>query len=162
MIDKVTFENAEYVGQVDEYGMPSGRGSLRFSDGRVFTGELDSAAQRGRGIWRYPDGSCLRGGFTLCRDMPTWVYTDREGNTVSGIAYRFVSEVGEFNDAEADEVCITLCKLLSERGLDIEFNARALLIDSIMRNDRSVEDIVTALHSADGEFITVPRVMAVL
>lgn len=162
MIDKIVFENAEYVGEVDEYGMPRGRGSMKFSDGRVFTGELDSVSQRGRGMWRYPDGSCLRGGFTLCRDTPAWVYTDSCGKTVSGIAYRFVSEVGEFDDAEADAVCLALCKMLRERGAEIEFNARALLTDVIIRRKLCVDEIVKRLLAADTDFITVPQVIGVL
>ena len=162
MIDKVIFEDAEYVGEVDEYGMPCGRGSFKFSDGRAFTGELDSVLQRGRGVWRYPDGSCLRGGFTLCREAPAWVYTDSHGNTVSGIAYRFVSEAGEFEDAEVDAVCLELCEALRSRGAAVEFNARALLIDAIIREGRSVDAIVTALIQNNTDFITVPQVMAVL
>lgn len=162
MIDKLIFDNAEYVGEVDEYGMPCGRGNLRFSDGRVFTGELNSVTQRGRGVWRYADGSCLRGGFTLCRETPAWVYTDSLGNTVSGIAYRFVSEVGEYEDAEADGVCMQLCALLRERGADIEFNARALLIDAIIRGGGRVNEKAAVLLAGNTSFITVPQVMEIL
>ena len=162
MIDRVIFEDAEYIGEVDEFGTPRGRGTLKFHDGRVYTGELDGEAQRGRGVWRYPDGSFLRGGFTLCRDTPTWVYTDSSGKTISGIAHRFVSEVGGWHDAEADLVAIRLLRLLDHSGVGIEFNARALLVDAVMREDKKVEEISDALLAQGVDFITVPQVMGIL
>ena len=162
MIDKVIFEDAEYVGEVNECGTPCGRGTLKFYDGRVYTGELYGQDQRGRGVWRYPDGSCLRGGFTLCRDTPEWVYTDGEGNTVSGIAHRFVSEVGRWQDAEADLVAARLIRPLNLCGTGIEFNARALLVDAIIRKDKSVEQVSAALLDMGVDFITVPQVMDIL
>ena len=162
MIDKVIYEDAEYIGEVDEYGTPCGRGTLRFYDGRVYTGELDGEAQRGRGVWRYPDGSYLRGGFTLCRDTPTWVYTDGAGNTVSGIARRFVSEVGRWHDAEANLVAIRLLRPLNRHGVGIEFNARALLVDAIIRKDKNIEEVAAALLAKEVDFITVPQVIDIL
>lgn len=162
MIDRVIFEEAEYIGEVDEFGMPCGRGTLKFYDGRVYTGELDGEAQRGRGLWRYPDGSCLRGGFTLCRDTPAWVYTDGAGNTVSGIACHFVSEADGWHDAEADLVAIQLLRPLNHLGVGIEFNARALIVDAIMRKGKKVDEVSDALLAKGVDFITVPQVMDIL
>lgn len=161
MAEKIMLDEGEYIGEVAADGAPLGRGSLRFFDGRVFSGEIDYIAQRGQGTWRYPDGSSLRGGFSICADAPFWRFTRSDGESLTGAVCRFVSEGGaELADGEADRVCAELVRELRARGQSIEFNARALLVDAVLRGGADVGDAVDRLPSA--ELITVPLVMGVL
>ncbi|MBQ9080703.1 MAG: hypothetical protein IJY27_06495 [Clostridia bacterium] len=159
MIARMDIDGAVYIGEVGEDGLPRGKGSLTFSDGRAFSGKLDYAAQRGSGVWRYPDGSTFRGGFSLCRETPVWLYTDADGCQTRGMVYRFVSEADGEIDREADELCARLCKALRERGLTIEFNARALAVDALLRRGGHVMEFVVRLNGDENGFVTMPEVM---
>lgn len=162
MADKIMLDEGEYIGEVSADGMPLGRGSLRFFDGRVFSGEIDYAAQRGHGVWRYPDGSSLRGGFSICPEAPFWSYTSADGERHNGVVCRFVSEGGALvHDVEADAACAAIVSMLRARGQGIEFNARAILVDTIVRG--GVDDATVADKlSCDEKLITVPFVMDIL
>lgn len=162
MIDVLIIDNAKYTGEVGNDGLPDGRGCLSFADGRVFSGEIHYSIQRGSGVWRYPDGSSLYGGFTLCRDMPAWKYCDAQGRITYGAVYRTVSENGENDDLAADEACLMLCTKLRALGMSVEFNARALLVDAIMRDALTVDEAVMKLQINNERFVTVPEVMAIM
>jgi len=162
MADKIMLDEGEYIGEMSADGMPLGRGSLRFFDGRVFSGEIDYAAQRGRGVWRYLDGSSLRGGFSICPEAPFWSYTSADGERHNGVVCRFVSEGGApARDVEADAACAEIVSMLRARGQSIEFNARAILVDAIVRGGIDAESAAYKL-SRDGKFITVPQIMDIL
>ncbi len=162
MAEKIMLDEGEYIGDVSADGLPLGRGSLRFFDGRVFSGEIDYAAQRGHGVWRYPDGSCLRGGFSICAAAPFWSFTFCDGRNLCGAASRFVSEGGgAAKDTEADGVCALLVSMLRVRGQSIEFNARALLVDIVLRGGIDAASAAYKL-SRDEKFITVPQIMDIL
>ncbi len=160
MAEKIMLDEGEYIGEVSADGLPLGRGSLRFFDGRVFSGEIDYAAQRGHGVWRYPDGSCLRGGFSICSDAPFWSYTSADGETYSGAVSRFVSEGDALRrDDEADALCTELVRLLYARGQTIEFNARALIVDFALRHGQDARGVVQMLDD-DTKLVTVEHFMA--
>ncbi len=158
MAEKLYLDEGEYLGETAD-GLPHGRGSLRFADGRVFSGEIDYAAQRGSGTWRYPDGSVLRGGFTVCPEAPGWAYTTVGGVTLRGVVGRFVSEPAERRrDAEADELCGEIAALLATRGQSIEYNARALLVDLALGRGLDAREAV-ALLPEQPTFILPPQVI---
>lgn len=162
MAEKIMLDEGEYIGEVSADGLPLGRGSLRFFDGRVFTGEIDYAAQRGHGVWRYPDGSTLRGGFSICPDAPFWSFTSSDGRGRTGSVSRFVSEGGSATrDTEADEVCAYLVAMLAASGQSIEFNARAVLVDAVLRGGIDACEATYKLCRC-GEFITLPDAMGIL
>lgn len=159
MIEKIYVEGGEYLGEVSG-SLPCGRGSLRLDDGRVFAGEIDYVLQRGQGEWRYPDGSTLVGGFTLCAESPLWQYRAADGEVSRGFLCRFVSEADSGSlDAEADEVCRSLVDALSIRGRSIEFNARALVVDRLVRDGGCAEAAADALCRECESEVTVPCAM---
>ena len=152
MAEKLFLDEGEYLGETAD-GLPRGRGTLHFADGRSFCGEINYAAQRGRGVWHYPDGSSLWGGFTICPDAPTWVYTTADGMALRGSVCRFVSEGdGGAVDDEADGMCAAMVAGLWARGQDIEYNARALLVDFALRRGLDAHSAV-ALLPADVAFL---------
>ena len=158
MAEKLYLDEGEYLGETAD-GLPRGRGSLHFFDGRCFSGEIDYAAQRGSGVWRYPDGSSLRSGFTICPDAPTWVYTTAEGLSMFGSTLRFVSEGDAAErDTEADGLCAGIVELLAVSGQGIEYNARALLVDLALRRGLDSRDAVALLPS-DATFLLPPHVL---
>ena len=161
MAEKIMLDEGEYIGETAG-GVPCGRGTMSFFDGRVFSGELDYVAQRGSGVWRYPDGSALRGGFSICPQTPFWVYTFADGRTLRGGVSRFVSEgESEVKDAEADRLCAELVVLLRARGQSIEFNARALLVDHLLR--RGLDAAAGAeMLPQDEEFVIVTQIFEIL
>lgn len=160
MAEKIMLDEGEYIGEVSADGVPLGRGSLRFFDGRVFSGEINYTAQRGRGVWRYPDGSSLRCGFSICAEAPFWSYTSADGEKYNGAVCRFVSEGGVLaRDSEADALCAELVQLLRERGQDIEFNARALTVDFALRHGQDARGVVQ-IFAVDTKLITVEHFMA--
>lgn len=162
MADKIMLDEGEYIGEVSADGVPLGRGSLRFFDGRIFSGEIDYAAQRGRGVWRYPDGSSLRGGFSICPEAPFWSYTSADGERRSGAVRRFVTEGGALvHDVEADAACAEIVSMLRARGQSIEFNARAILVDAIVCGGVDV-GALSDKFSCDEKLITVPRIIDIL
>lgn len=163
MIEKVYSDGAVYLGETDGHGNPCGHGTLTFDDGRVFCGRLDYISQRGCGVWRYPDGSSLRGGFTVCPENPSWFYRFADGREVGGIVCNFISDEERHPTGmtDTDTVCAELTKGLAARGLAIEFNARALLADTLLlRGDDAETATRTLTHS--GSMVTVPDAMRYL
>lgn len=132
-----------YTGEYDRSGNPHGRGTIILSGGVRYSGEIDYAEQRGRGIFRYPDGSRLECGFTIVREMPAWRFTDAEGSVISGFVSRFPAddreiEAGRFNDA--DTVCGHITRAAAALGLTVEYNARTILADALLRRGVDPED----------------------
>jgi len=69
-------------------GLPHGKGSLLFTDGRTFTGELNTGRLHGKGELHWPDGSFYQGEFI--NDVIAG-----EGDYTSAVGDRFQ---GEFAD----------------------------------------------------------------
>lgn len=158
MAEKILLDEGEYLGEAVD-GLPRGRGTLTFADGRSYSGEIDYIAQRGRGLWRYADGSTLRGGYTICPEYPAWAYTPMGGTPLFGAVSRFVSQGDSHErDAEADELCGRIVALLRARGQGIEYNARALLVDLALRRDQDAGAAV-ALLPENVTFILPPHVL---
>ena len=158
MAEKLYLDEGEYLGETRN-GLPHGRGTLTFADGRSYSGEIDYEAQRGKGVWRYPDGSRLWGGFTICSETHTWVYTTACGVSLFGAVRRFVSEGdGAERDSEADEICARMVELLEAREQGIEYNARALLVDLALCRGLEAEAAV-ALLPEDAAYILPPHVL---
>ncbi len=127
-------EPEQYLGEADIYGMPDGRGRLVFPDKTVYKGSVDWNSQRGSGIWYYPDGSSMTGGFTLCRETPVFKYRYPSGEEKMRFMSRFMSD-GNETDTEADGICLELKKRFEREGVEIEYNARALLCDLILSEE---------------------------
>lgn len=158
MAEKILLDEGEYLGETMN-GLPRGRGTLTFPDGRSYSGEIDYLSQRGRGIWRYADGSTLRGSYTICPEYPTWAYTPMGGTPLFGAVSRFVSQ-GDSpeKDTEADELCARIVLLLRAKGQGIEYNARALLVDLALHRRPDAREAVSLLPE-DVALILPPHVL---
>lgn len=156
-------DKEKYTGEIDEDGLPHGRGTIDFGDGRRYSGSIDGAAQSGRGIYRYPDGSRFEAGFTVNAEYPAWRFTYPDGQMVSGFVSLFPAddasvERGEFNGI--DLICAMIKDIAARLGLEVEYNARTILADALYR--RGEEDIVSAVTQAAAGcsgMLTVPYVV---
>ena len=152
-----------YTGELGSDGLPHGRGTIDFGDGRRYSGTIDGATQTGRGVYYYPDGSRFFGGFTVNAEYPAWRFIYPDGREVAGFVSRFPAgdaEVrrGEFN--EIDSICAGIAKAASELGLLVEYNARTILADALCR--REERDIAAAVRAAARgctDMLTVPYVI---
>lgn len=150
----IELDGRRWTGET-ERGIPCGRGTMTAADGTEYTGSLDGR-ERGRGVWKYPDGSRMVGGFTLCREAPLFLFTSPDGRETARLLRYFVSEPGA-EPGPADGVCRLLRDAAAEAGAELEFNARALLADEILtRGLGTAEGLALlrgALAAADGPLI---------
>ncbi|MGI6168017.1 MAG: hypothetical protein ACOYIA_07790 [Eubacteriales bacterium] len=152
-----------YIGETGPDGLPRGRGTIDFGDGRRYSGMIDGASQTGRGVYYYPDGSRLFGGFTINAGHPAWRFVYPDGREVAGFVSRFLADDeevrrGEFN--EIDSICAEITKAAEKLGLSVEYNARTILADALWRRgEQDAEAAVRAAASGCTGMLTVPYVI---
>ncbi len=152
-----------YTGEYGEDGLPRGRGTIDFGDGRRYSGTIDAAAQSGRGVYRYPDGSIFEGGFTVDADSPSWRYVYPDGQVLTGFVSFFPADDKELERGElgeTDAICEVITKTAAELGLLVEYNARTILADALRRQGES--DLGAAVAEASrgcSGMLTLPYVI---
>ena len=138
-MDDINGKEEKYTGEVGPDGLPHGRGTIDFGDGRRYSGTIDGASQTGRGVYYYPDGSRFIGGFTVNTEYPAWRFVYPDGREVAGFVSRFPAgdeEVGAGNLTKSTPSAPKLPEPQSAGLLVVEYNARTILADALCRRGR--------------------------
>ncbi|HHT54783.1 MAG TPA: hypothetical protein GX011_07680 [Clostridiales bacterium] len=162
-MDDINGKEEKYTGEVGPDGLPHGRGTIDFGDGRRYSGTIDGASQTGRGVYYYPDGSRFIGGFTVNTEYPAWRFVYPDGREVAGFVSRFPAgdeEVGRGEFNEIDALCAEITRAAKALGLLVEYNARTILADALCRRgEGDVEAAVRAAAIGCSDMLTVPFVI---
>jgi len=160
-----------WTGELSTDGLPLGKGILEFADGTRFSGDVDWYEQTGSGVWSYPGGGRLTGGFTLSAKAPLILYYPghRKNGETGGSYTRFLKYFGtdpgdpgspcsmagcrasfdpgrEEMKNRVDALCARLVCRFRREGQELEYNARALLADLITSGELAEDDVLPGEH----------------
>ena len=118
-MDDINGKEEKYTGEVGPDGLPHGRGTIDFGDGRRYSGTIDGASQTGRGVYYYPDGSRFIGGFTVNTEYPAWrfVYPDGRRLRSLSVVFRPATKKWGAGNLEIDALCAEITRAAKALGL---------------------------------------------